>query len=214
MWILGIDNGITGSLTLMNPDGKVVLYAPVPIYKERKWTKPKQVVIKKKATKKTPSQKTKKLEYDEITLIDIDALQRLLVTHTSILSDIHCFLERPAISYAAAWSMKTSISAAMSWAYTVFVLKKLGIDRTDLDSKEWQKCLIPEATGEHNKEYMKTLKAGERNKLLKESAYALAQALYPGFKSKDLGAGDSICIAEYGRLKLSGQILEASKCKK
>ena len=86
----------------------------------------------------------------------------------------------------------------------IYVLKKLQIPRTDLDSKEWQKQLIPEATGEQNKEYMKTLKAGERNKLLKEAAYELAKTLYPTLNSSDKGAGDSICIAEYGRLKLSG----------
>lgn len=195
-YILGIDNGITGSIALMDQNGKVIYHAPVPVYKERKWTKPKKQKLKTKT----------KIVYDEITVIDIDALQRMLVTFTSQTSDIHAFVERPAISYAAAWSMKTSISAAMSWAYVIYVLKKLQIPRTDLDSKEWQHQLIPEASGEKNKEYMKTLKAGERNKLLKEAAYDLAKTLYPKLNSKDKGAGDSICICEYGRLKLGGSI--------
>lgn len=195
-WILGIDNGITGSIALMDPSGKVVFHAPVPVYKERKWTKPKLAKLKTKT----------KVVYDEITMIDVVTLQRMLVKYTSTISDIHCFLERPAISYAAAWSMKTSISAAMSWAYVVHVLKQLQIPRTDVDSKDWQKQLIPEATGEQNKEYMKTLKKGDRNKLLKEAAYDLAKTLYPALNSKDKGAGDSICICEYGRLKLGGSI--------
>lgn len=195
-WILGIDNGVTGSVALMNPQGKVVYYGPVPVYKERKWTKPKKEKLKTKV----------KTVYDEITMIDVDSLQRILVKYTSTISDIHCFLERPAISYAAAWSMKTSISAAMSWAYVVYVLNKLKIPRTDIDSKEWQHQLIPEASGEKNKEYMKNLKKGERNKLLKDASYELAKTLCPEFSSKDKGAGDSICICEYGRLKLGGSI--------
>lgn len=193
-WILGIDNGISGSLTLMDPKGNVVLFTHVPTYKEVKWTKAK--------TKKTKSGTKTTPEY--MTLIDIDALQRVLATYTSSLSDVHCFLERPAISYAAAWSMKTSISAAISWAYVTFVLKKLRIARTDIDSKEWQKELIPEATGAKNKEYMKTLKAGERNKLLKEASDMFAQSICPKFKPKELGDGDSICICEYGRRKTQG----------
>ncbi len=196
MYILGIDNGVTGSLALMDHTGKVIFHAPVPVYKEHKWTKPKKQKLKTKT----------KIVYDEITMIDVDALQRMLVKYTSTISDIHAYVERPAISYAAAWSMKTSISAAMSWAYVVYVLKKLQIPRTDLDSKEWQHQLIPEASGEKNKEYMKTLKAGERNKLLKEAAYDLAKTLYPALNSKDKGFGDSICICEYGRLKASGNI--------
>ena len=196
MYILGIDNGVTGSIAMMDHSGKIVMHSPVPVYKEQKWTKPKTQKLKTKT----------KLVYDEITMIDADALQRMLVKYTSTISDIHCFLERPAISYAAAWSMKTSISAAMSWAYVVYILKKLQIPRTDIDSKDWQKQLIPEAMGVNNKEYMKTLKAGERNKLLKDAAYDLAKTLYPPLNSKDKGAGDSICICEYGRLKMGGQI--------
>lgn len=193
-WILGIDNGVTGSIALMNPKGKVVMLAKVPTYKEIKWTKPK---VKKLKTKT-------KVVRDEITLIDIDALQRMLVTYTSVVSDIHCFLERPAISYAAAWSLSTSVSASMSWAYVTYVLKKLKIPRTDIDSKEWQKALIPEATGLKNKEYMKTLKSGERNKLLKEASAMFAKSICPKYNSKESGDGDSICICEYGRRKLQG----------
>lgn len=206
-YILGIDNGITGSITLMSPEGKVLFYEPIPIYKERKWTKPTKTIVRKKATKTKPAEKQIKIEYDNITMIDIAYLQRLIVKYTGTLNDVHCFLERPAISYAAAWSMKTSVSAAMSWAYVVYVLKNLHIPRTDIDSKEWQHQLIPEASGEQNKEYMKTLKPGERNKLLKEAAYDLAKTIYPALNSKDKGAGDSICIAEYGRLKMNGGLV-------
>ena len=45
-YILGIDNGITGSVALMDQTGKVLFHAPVPIYKERKWTKPKKQKLK------------------------------------------------------------------------------------------------------------------------------------------------------------------------
>lgn len=195
-WVLGMDNGVSGSFALMNPAGKIVLFAHVPTYKENKWTKPKVKKLKS----------GKKVVHDQITLIDIDALQRMLVPYSSVINDIHCFLERPAISYAAAWSMQTSISASMSWASVVYVLKKLRIPRTDIDSREWQKILIPEAMGENNKEYMKTLKAGDRNKLLKEASDMNAKAIYPKFNGKELGDGDSINICDFGRKRLMGVV--------
>ena len=197
---LGIDNGVSGSMTIMDATGRVLLYEHVPTYKEVKWTKPK--TTKTKSGKKT-------VKHDYITLVDIDAMQRILVKYTSLVSDVYCFLERPAISYAAAWSMQTSISAGMSWAYVTYVLKKLKINRTDIDSKMWQKAFIPEATGEKNKEYMKTLKAGERNKLLKEASDMFAKSIWPGFSSKELGGGDSVCIAEYGRRTILGLYTES-----
>lgn len=195
-WVLGFDNGVSGSFTLMDPKGRVVMFEHVPTYKEDKWTKPKTKKLKTKV------KETK----DKITLIDIDALQRMLISKVGVLSDVHCFLERPAISYNAAWSMQTSISASMSWAYVIYVLKKLNIKRTDIDSRDWQKALIPEAMGENNKDYMKTLKAGDRNKLLKEASDMLAKQIWSKFKSKEVGAGDSVCIAQYGLLKLRGLI--------
>lgn len=194
-WILGIDNGVSGSFALMDPSGNIRVFSHVPTYKERKWTKPKVKKLKSGV----------KHTYDYITLIDIDAFQRMLVPYTSVITDIHCFLERPAISYAAAWSMKTSISAAMSWANVVYVLKRLQIPRTDVDSKDWQRILIPEAMGENNKEYMKTLKAGDRNKLLKEASDMNAKEIWPKFVGKELGDGDSINLCEYGRRKLLGE---------
>ena len=198
-WVLGIDNGVSGSFTLMDYRGNVVLFSHVPTYKEVKWTKPKVKKYKSGA---------KKVTYDYITLVDIDALQRMLVAKTSTISNIHAFLERPAISYAAAWSMATSISAAMSWAYVRYVLKKLRIPVTCIDSRAWQTALIPEALGKNNKEYSKTLKAGERNKLLKEASDMHAKVLYPAYNGKDLGDGDSINIAYYGLKVLRGEIDE------
>ena len=196
-WVLGIDNGVTGSYTLMNPQGRVVVFKHVPTYKEKKWTKPKVKKYKSGLTKTT---------YDYVTMIDIDALQKALIMHVGTINDVKAFLERPAISYAASWSMLTSISAAMSWAYVIYVLKKLKIDVSTIDSLTWQKALIPEALGKNNKEYMKTLKAGERNKLLKEASDMHAKSIYPAFSSKELGAGDSINIAYYGLKLLRGEI--------
>lgn len=196
-WILGIDNGITGSYALMNPHGQVVALKHVPTYKEKKWTKPKVKKYKSGLIKTT---------FDYITLIDIDALQRELATYVGTVSDVQAFLERPAISYAAAWSMQTSISAAMSWAYVVYVLKKLKINVTTIDSTMWQKALIPEALGKNNKEYMKSLKKGERNKLLKEASDIHAKEIYPAFQSKELGGGDSINIAYYGLKVVRGEL--------
>ena len=196
-WILGIDNGITGSYALMNPSGHVVAFQHVPTYKEKKWTKPKVKKYKSGLTKTT---------FDYITLIDIEALQKALISKVSTISNIHAFLERPAISYAAAWSMQTSISAAMSWAYVIYVLKKLQIPVTTLDSTMWQKALIPEALGKNNKEYMKTLKKGERNKLLKEASDLHAKMIYPELNTKELGGGDAINIAYYGLKVIQGGI--------
>lgn len=198
-WILGIDNGVSGSFTLMNPRGQVIMFSHVPTYKEVKWTKPK--------VKKLKSGE-KKLTYDYITLVDMDALQRMLASKVSTIQNIQAFLERPAISYAASWSMATSISAAMAWEAVIHVLRKLKIPVKCLDSRAWQTALIPEALGKNNKEYKKTLKAGERNKLLKEASDMHAKMIYPAYNGKELGDGDSINIAYYGLQLVTGALDE------
>jgi hypothetical protein len=104
--------------------------------------------------------------------------------------------------------MSTSISAAMAWASVIYVLKRLKIPVKCLDSKSWQSALIPEALGKNNKEYTKTLKAGERNKLLKEASDMHAKMIYPAYKGKELGDGDSINIAYYGLKVVRGELDE------
>ena len=74
-WILGIDNGISGSIALMDPKGKIVFYEHVPVYSEQKWTKAK---VKKLKT-------GTKVQHDKITLIDVERLQSMLVKYTSVI---------------------------------------------------------------------------------------------------------------------------------
>lgn len=192
-YILGFDNGTTAHFTLVDINGKMLAFEPVPIYQQVSWSKPT------KRKYKTKNGYVTKPYQAHFTFIDIDALIDLLKKLVPDTTTTICYLERPAVNYHAGWAMQSSLSAFGAWLSVLYVLKKLGIKYEMIDSKQWQNGMIPEATGKNNKEYVRSLEKGERNKLLKKAADKLAKELYPSVTLKDSGDGDSICISEYYR---------------
>ena len=192
-YILGFDNGTTAHFTLVDINGKLLAFEPVPVYQQVSWSKPT------KRKYKTKNGYVTKPYQAHFTFIDIDKLKKILKDLIPNVSDTICYLERPAVNYHAGWAMQSSLSAFGAWLSVLYVLNSLGIKYEMIDSKQWQNGMIPEATGKNNKEYVRSLEKGERNKLLKKAADKLAKELYPSVAFKDSGDGDSICIAEYYR---------------
>lgn len=192
-YILGFDNGTTAHFTLVDITGKLIAYEKIPTYQQASWSKPT------KRKYKTKNGYVTRPYQAMFTFVDIDALKDLLSKIIPDIKDTICYLERPAVNFFMGWQIQSSLSAFGAWQSVLYVLKSLGINFEMIDSKQWQNALIPEATGKNNKEYVKSLKKGERNKLLKEAADKLAKELYPSVKFKESGDGDSICIAEYYR---------------
>jgi len=193
--ILSLDNGTTAHFSVLDMKGKLIAYQHVPTYKEDKWTQPKK------------DKRTGKMIKGHYTLLDIDKFAEILRSLKLDNSDTICIMERPAISYKSDWGLDTSLSAFAAWAYMIYIFKKCNITNiTIADSRAYQKYFFAEATGKYNKEYLKSLKSGQRNKLLKKASDEVSAKLFPGITLKDSGDGDSLVMGEYYRRKIKGEL--------
>lgn len=151
---IGIDNGVTGTITIIG-DGKVIHF-PMPVKSEQSYTKAKQ----------------------NITRIDYRGLREVLLRNGCTASGAFCLLERPMVNPGR---FKATVSAIRALEATLIVLEQLSISFQYIDSKQWQKALLPQG-----------LDKGD----LKKAAIDVARRLFPEIKTKD---ADSLLIAEYAR---------------
>lgn len=162
---IGIDNGTTGSIGITG-DGIESVMIETPIVKEQSYTKAK----------------------NEISRIDHVALRKWIVDenmirHHVIANDIIAVIERPMIN---PMRFKASISAARSLESTLCILEDFGIPRMYVDSREWQKMMLP---------------SGIEGKELKTASKDIGFRLFPHLqeiikKHKD---ADGLLIAEWAR---------------
>ena len=111
---IGIDNGTTGSIGIVNPDGSYAFYSPTPTKQEQNYTKTKKVMSR----------------------IDIDLLEPLLKPYQTG----YAYLERPMVN---PMRFVATVSAVRALEATLIVLEKLKISYEYLDSKKWQHELLP-----------------------------------------------------------------------
>lgn len=160
MNFIGIDNGVTGAITIIAPDAVHVFRTPVKT--EQSYTKAKQ----------------------NITRVDYDKLLNIL--NIPNLENSFALIERPMVNPGM---FKASISAIRSLECTLIAIESLQIPYAYIDSKEWQKMLLP---------------SGLQGKPeLKKASMDIGIRLYPQHadfirKQKD---ADSLLIAEYCRRK-------------
>ena len=160
IWI-GIDNGVSGSMGIVNMKG-TALYYHMPIKKVLSYTKKKQWVSR----------------------VDVDKLlDYLRQTQATVDKDIKVLLERPMVN---PMRFKASESALRSFEATLIVLEMLKIPYEYIDSKEWQRALLP-----------KKLEKDE----LKSASLSVGQRLFPGVDFTGFSDADGILIAEYHRRK-------------
>lgn len=115
-WYVGIDNGITGSVGLINSKFETFFYG-IPTIIQQNYTKTKQNISR-------------------VNQIDLPEIFNSI----SFNDVVHVMLERPMINPAR---FKASISAARSLEAVLIFLENAHFGYVYIDSKEWQKKLLP-----------------------------------------------------------------------
>ncbi len=115
--LIGIDNGITGSICIMDENDTIIKLIKMPTKKELSYTKTKQY----------------------ITRVDI---QKLLLSLPIEAPDVYNFaiLERPMVNPGR---FKASLSAIRALEATLIALEMRKIGFEYQDSKAWQKYFLP-----------------------------------------------------------------------
>ena len=152
---LGIDNGVTGGITILSEFGYVHLHIKTPVKNCLNYTK-------------------KKAFHNRVNFQELyNVLQEHIGADTPF-----CMIERPMIN-PMRWV--ASSSALRCLEATEIVLEQLQIPYQFIDSKEWQKVLLP---------------SGLAKEQLKKAADDVAKRLFP---KQEIVNSDSLLIAEYCR---------------
>lgn len=160
MIYIGIDNGVTGSVAMIADDFSY--FYKTPVQKEQSYTKKKQ----------------------SITRINYQGLYSLIESWKNDDQPIKAILERPMVNPGR---FKNTASALRALESTLIVLENLSIPYQYIDSKEWQKVMLP--------------KGIKRTPDLKKASVDIGCRLFPQYKElitkhKD---ADGLLIAEYAR---------------
>ena len=156
---IGIDNGVTGTIGIIVPSGSY--FYEIPVKKEQNYTKKKGNISRVVGT----------------------ALKEMLAPFVN--SNTMIQIERPMVNpgrFAATTSALRALEAVL------IVVEQLGLAYEYIDSKEWQKVLLPQ---------------GSKKEQLKEDSKNIGCRLFPQHrelieKHKD---ADGILIAEFCRRK-------------
>lgn len=155
MIYIGLDNGVTGSVGIIIDD--MAIYKPTPVRKCLNYTKAKSW----------------------ITRVDGPLLENFLRDFSG--RPCQCLIERPMVN-PGRW--KATVSALRALETTQTVLEGLKIPYAFLDSKEWQKKLLP---------------AGLEKEELKLASLQVGMRLFPKVDWKKFKDADGLLIAEYAR---------------
>ena len=149
---IGIDNGVSGAITILDERTNVIIHINTPIKNHLNYTKKKAFINR----------------------IDFIVLRDILFT----CQNSFCMIERPMVN-PMRWN--ASVSALRCVEATEILLELLEIPYQFIDSKEWQKALLP---------------SGLKKEQLKKAADSVAKRLFPKLKIVN---SDSVLIAEYCR---------------
>jgi hypothetical protein len=163
---IGIDNGVSGAITIISNNNEILLHEKTPVKKCLNYTKKKAFMNR----------------------VDFQKFMKLLINQ----GDTFCMIERPMVN-PGRWN--ASVSALRCLEATEILLEELQIPYQFIDSKEWQKELLP---------------SGLVKDELKIAADSVAKRLFP--KQKIVNA-DSILIATYCLRKSTNRNLKPSKIK-
>jgi len=177
---IGIDNGITGSVGIVFENQSGLF--PMPNKKCISYTK----------------------KFQTIHRIDKEALVSLLKSIGVAQDDkrpFFCLLERPMIN---PMRFKNSISAARALEAVLIVLEQFNLPYEYIDSKAWQKELLPSGTWslKVSNTGKKTYKADPGK--LKFASLEVAKRLYPSVNLLEFKDADGLLIAHYGMLQRKG----------
>lgn len=149
---IGIDNGISGSIGIIGDN--MIIYLHTPIKKELNYTKSKQWLHR----------------------IDGVELKKILTSYSDV---INIAIERPMVNPGR---FKATISAIRALEATLIVIEDLQLPYQYVDSKEWQKKLLP-----------KKLEKDE----LKDASLQIGKRMFPKIDFKSFIDADGLLIAKY-----------------
>jgi hypothetical protein len=162
---IGIDNGVSGAITILSNDNVILLHEKTPVKKCLNYTK-------------------KKAFHNRVDFKELEGILHAAGT------DAFCMIERPMIN-PGRWV--ASVSAMRCLEATEILLEELQIPYQFIDSKEWQRELLP---------------SGLIKDELKIAADSVAKRLFP---KQHIVNADSILIAEYCLRKSTNRNLKPSK---
>jgi len=161
-YYIGIDNGVTGTIAVLSEDKSLQYFVETPAIHEQSYTKKKK----------------------NIGRIYYGGLCEILEKY----KDENCIaiVERPLVNPGL---FNATLSAVRALEATLIALESFNIEIRYIDSKEWQRELLPQG-----------LKGSAQ---LKKASLDISSRLFPIHKElinkhKD---GDALLIAEYARLK-------------
>jgi len=154
---LGIDNGVSGSIGIITSSNEV-FYFHTPTKKCLNYTKEKKWITR--------------VGYN-----DLAAMLQIYAVSSFAL------VERPLVN---PMMFTATASALRAFETTIIVLENLSIGYEVVDSKEWQKALLPQ--GMHKED-------------LKIASLDVAKRLFPKVDFTGFKDGDGLLLAEYCRRK-------------
>lgn len=159
MNFIGIDNGVSGSIGIITENNDIFLFH-TPVFTTFSYTK--------------KSQKCRRINVSDMKSLLFRFCQRKTM----------CFLERPMVNPAR---FKASASALRAYEATLIVLDMLMIPYEHVDSKQWQKKLLPSGISGSDE--------------LKKASLCIGKRLFPSidFEGEKFEDADGLLIAEFCR---------------
>lgn len=155
-YFIGIDNGVSGSVAVVDRGGALLLYEPTPLVNKLNYTKTKSFV-------------------NLVDTVKLEAMLRPYITGSLI-------IERPMIN-PGRWG--ATVSAIRCHTLQEDLFDRIQIRYRFVDSKEWQKQMLPEG-----------LKGSAE---LKKASLHVGRRRFPTAKFKK--DADAALMAEYARQK-------------
>jgi len=152
---LGVDNGVTGSLGFVG-DG-LTRWLPMPVRKELSYTKSKKF----------------------ITRVDVEKLRLEIAVHKG--RDILALIERPMVNPGR---FTATLSAMRCLEATLIVLEDLKVSYQYVDSREWQKVMLP---------------SGLQGDELKKASLEVGRRLWPSINFKP--DADAMLMARWAQVR-------------
>jgi hypothetical protein len=167
MLYLGIDNGVSGTVGIIGEtrrESKSDVYFKMPIKKVLDYTKKEKWINR----------------IDFVKLL-------LLLKNIDRTPGCRAFMERPMVN---PMMFNASLSAVRALESTLVVLEELSISYEFIDSKEWQREMLPELMDKHR---------SDRHAQLKKMSLAIGKRLFPKIDFSGFEDADGLLIAEYCR---------------
>ncbi len=152
--MIGLDNGVSGSIGIIT-DTNMVYYIHTPVFEQLNYTKKKQFLNR----------------------VDVNQLEAIFDLDTS--PNRFAVIERPMIN-PQRW--KASMSAIRCLEATLCVLEHMKIGYRYLDSKEWQRVILPK---------------GLQKEELKKASLDIGKRTFPQIDFSTFDDADGLLIAEY-----------------